>query len=407
MKPKKNKKKNLSFDIYTNTSKIKWGALGISLIIIVASIIYTDVLVEKLQQREKRQIELYAKALEYAMNVSEGESLLFLTEEIITRNSSVPIIWADSYGKPLDSKNISFRSNATESEKEAILKERIKLMKEQHKPIKIVITDDNGVEYDYSYVYYQNSFLLTQLKYYPYVQLSFIAFFGFLAYLAFHYSKLSEQNRVWIGLAKETAHQLGTPLSSLMAWIEYLKIDPDFNNPEVITELEKDTHRLEMITNRFSSIGSVPTLKKEDLVSGIRANVSYLQRRISSKVKIGVQAQPEFIEANINKALFDWVIENLCKNAVDAMAGMGEIKINIFKEDDSKIVIDVTDNGKGIPKTKAGQIFKPGFSTKQRGWGLGLTLVKRIVEQYHKGKIFLKSSEVGKGTTFRIILKGE
>jgi signal transduction histidine kinase len=232
-----------------------------------------------------------------------------------------------------------------------------------------------------------------------------IAVFAFLAYLAFSYSRKAEQNQVWVGLAKETAHQLGTPLSSLMAWIEYFKSDPKFADDEVIPELEKDVERLVMITARFSNIGSMPTLKPENLCEILYHITDYLRKRISSKIRINVNCPEEHIPLiSVNKHLFEWVIENICKNAVDAMPGKGEININLKVQPNNKLFIDIADNGKGISKSNVNRVFEPGFSTKKRGWGLGLTLAKRIIENYHRGKIFVKQSEINKGTTFRIIL---
>ena len=250
--------------------------------------------------------------------------------------------------------------------------------------------------------------MLTQLKYYPIAQLSVIAIFGMIAFLAFNYSKAAEQNRVWVGLAKETAHQLGTPLSSLMAWVEYFKTDPDLKNKEIITELEKDIARLDMITSRFSNIGSEPVLQSTNLLEVINETVNYLRKRVSTKVTIETSCFPnDNISAEINKPLFEWVIENLCKNAVDAMGGSGQIKIHILQASEATAVIDISDTGKGISKSRVSKIFQPGFTTKKRGWGLGLTLVKRIIENYHKGRIFVKSSDINSGTTFRISLNSK
>ena len=279
-------------------------------------------------------------------------------------------------------------------------------MEELYDPIFITFRDDQDQVIGYNYVYYKNSDLLTQLQFYPYVQLTVIAIFAIIAYLIFNYSKAAEQNRVWVGLAKETAHQLGTPLSSLMAWVEYFKTDEKLKNEEIVRELDKDIQRLEMITSRFSNIGSVPQLKNENIFDAVCQTVTYLQKRISTKVKFEVSAFPnKEIAAGINKPLFDWVIENICKNAVDAMEGAGKISIKILKANEGRVYIDITDTGKGIGKSKIARVFQPGYTTKKRGWGLGLTLVKRIVENYHQGKIFVKSSELDKGTTFRIILK--
>ena len=246
---------------------------------------------------------------------------------------------------------------------------------------------------------------MTQLTYYPYIQLSVIAIFAFIAYLAFNYSKVAEQNRVWVGMAKETAHQLGTPISSLIAWLEFFKTDKHFKNSKIITELDKDIKKLMLITERFSSIGSVPILNEENIVDVVNNSVTYLQSRVSSKVNLKVHAMYDQISANINVPLFEWVIENIFKNAVDAMGGEGNLNINIVEGSGWRVFVDISDDGKGIPKSKLKQVFNPGFTTKKRGWGLGLTLAKRIIENYHNGKVYVKSSEPDKGTTFRIVLR--
>jgi signal transduction histidine kinase len=279
-------------------------------------------------------------------------------------------------------------------------------MNSEHEPILIsLFPDGEGGESIFQYVYYRDSYLLRNLRYYPYIQLSVIAVFALMAYLAFSYSRRAEQNRIWVGLAKETAHQLGTPISSLMAWIDYLKSGAEANFDEISEELDKDARKLEMITQRFSSIGSQPSLQEENIVEVINTTIAYLRPRISRKVEIKVDTPSEDIKVPLNKALFDWVIENLCKNAVDAMSGIGEITIGIMEDHPQWITIDVSDNGKGIPGNKIKEVFKPGFTTKKRGWGLGLTLVKRIVENYHKGRIFVKNSQENVGTSFRIMLR--
>lgn len=278
-------------------------------------------------------------------------------------------------------------------------------MRKEHFPIKVTLRDNHGNLFGVQYIYYQNSYLLTQLKYYPYVQLSIIIIFGLITFGIFNYSRSAEQNQVWVGLAKETAHQLGTPLSSLIAWIEYLK--SSYPEDENIEELNKDIARLEMITARFSSIGSTPQLKSENAFDIVQSAIEYLQSRLSKKIKIHLSVFPNRnVEAKINKDLFQWVMENLCKNAVDAMEGIGDITVNILRVNDGMVAIDIKDTGKGIAKNRVGKIFQPGFTTKKRGWGLGLTLVKRIIENYHQGKIFVKRSEINKGTTFRILLNG-
>jgi signal transduction histidine kinase len=231
-----------------------------------------------------------------------------------------------------------------------------------------------------------------------------IAIFGFIAYLAFNYSKMAEQNRVWVGLAKETAHQLGTPLSSLMAWMEVIREDPEMKQKGMVEELEKDIQKLRIVTERFSSIGSVPTLKKENVVALINNVVTYLRPRVSARVSMEVFTLSENILADVHAPLFEWVIENLAKNAVDAMGNAGTIAIKILRGNEGKVFIDIIDSGKGIPRSKIEHVFRPGFTTKIRGWGLGLTFAKRIIETYHNGKIFVKSSEENIGTTFRIVL---
>ncbi len=385
-------------DIYKNKSMLKWIVLAVSIFISTGSILYTNVLVEQLKDTERRYINLFAKSLENTIN--EDVNLTFLTQEIIAPNTSIPVIWADADGNPIDTRNIEVDSTRGIAHINAQLKEEMKIMEDIYTPIPIQISDDN----DFQYIYYKNSFLLTQLTTYPYIQLSVIAIFGFIAYLAFSYSKTAEQNRVWVGLAKETAHQLGTPLSSLMAWLEHLKLDNDFKDQALVEELEKDIARLQMITERFSNIGSVPVLNEENVPKLINTIINYLRPRISSKVNIRVDTISENIIAKINAPLFEWVIENLCKNAVDAMSGVGNLHIKVMRGSDYKVFVDITDDGKGIPKSKIKQVFHAGFTTKKRGWGLGLTLVKRIIEIYHSGRIFVRSSEPDVGTTFRIVL---
>jgi two-component sensor histidine kinase len=396
-----------SDDLYENRQVAKYVVLVISILIGMGSIYYTNVLVEKIKLREQRLISLYAKTLEYFANEDVDLNFNFIFEEIIVANNSIPVIVTDEVGNPTEFKNIERVENVkTEKERRKILLEELEEMKADHEPILISLKYDLSQGTSNQYVYYKNSFLLTQLKYYPYVQLIILAIFGLVSYMVFNYSKIAEQNRVWVGLAKETAHQLGTPLSSLMAWSEYLKLDAEPKTVELAGELDKDIKRLEMITARFSSIGSVPILKNENIFEAIHEIVNYLQNRLSTRVKFEITAFPhQFLTAQINKPLFDWVIENICKNAVDAMAGVGTITIKVLKANEGELFIDISDTGKGIPKSKISQVFKAGFTTKKRGWGLGLTLVKRIIENYHKGKIFVKSSDAQHGTTFRIVLQ--
>ena len=392
-------------EFYQDNTKLKWIILAVSIVISIGSIYYTNILVNQLKERETRQVRLYAKALEYTLNDTEN-NILFITEEIIYKNSSIPTILTNEDGEFVYSGNLDIDPSWTPKKKNQMLEQELSEMRKTYPPIEIVLKDPNtGEVFGKQFVYYKNSFLLTQLIAYPYIQLSVIAIFGFISYLAFNYSKAAEQNRVWVGLAKETAHQLGTPLSSLMAWIEVLRDDPDIKNKGIVDELDKDIHKLTVVTERFSSIGSTPTLKDENIYQLISNVVSYLEPRVSAKVKIELYTLSENIIAKAHAPLLEWVIENLCKNAVDAMENSGTIAIKILRGSEGKVFVDISDTGKGIPKANMSNVFKAGFTTKKRGWGLGLALAKRIVELYHEGRIFVKSSEENQGTTFRIELK--
>jgi len=357
-------------------------------------------IVEALGEREKQQIELYAETIRYVMTSDENADINFFFERIkkINENNTIPVIWKDGSGH-LNSINIPMNESLPSEDRQEILKLKLQeIILENNKPIEM----DMGFQKEY--IYYGNSKLLKLLRYYPLSQLTVVLIVGFLGYIFFSYSRRAEQNKVWVGLAKETAHQLGTPLSSLTAWVEILRNEPHIN-PDIVTELGKDIQRLETITTRFSNIGSTPILKEEDLLELISGFLNYLKIRISTKVHIGIQSSlaPNQM-ANVNKYLFEWVIENICKNAVDAMSGTGDILIQLSEGKNNQLVIDISDSGKGISAKNTSKIFSPGFSTKKRGWGLGLTLAKRIVENYHEGKLVLKSTEVNKGSTFRISL---
>ncbi|MCZ8022236.1 MAG: sensor histidine kinase [Cyclobacteriaceae bacterium] len=395
-----------TMNLYTSQARWKWIVLLVSVCISSGSIWYTNVLVNQLKGQEKDQIQLYAKTLEYTVNENDasGDNINFITQEILFQNNSIPIIIADERGEVLDYRNVDVDTTLHKAEITKFLKDEIETMREQYEPIKISLMD-NGQVFAVQYIYYENSFLLTQLIAYPYIQLSVIAIFAIISYLAFNYSKEAEQNRLWVGLAKETAHQLGTPLSSLMAWMEVLRDDTNLREKGIVDELEKDVKKLTIVTERFSSIGSVPVLKQENVVLLINNVVQYLRPRISAKVRLEVYTLSETIYANVHAPLFEWVIENLCKNAVDAMGSSGLIAIKILRGSESKVLIDISDTGKGIPRSKIPMVFNPGFTTKKRGWGLGLALAKRIIESYHNGQIFVKSSEENQGTTFRIVLK--
>lgn len=312
--------------------------------------------------------------------------------EVVLNSASVPVIYADSSGEVIEYGNLDSGKVA----EPGYLAAQIDIMKDQNEPIEIEL--EEGVV---NYIYYKDSLLLQQIQYYPYVQLGIIAFFLLVAYYAFSNARKAEQNQVWVGMSKETAHQLGTPISSLVGWVEYFK-EQDIN-PKVIAELEKDIGRLELITERFSKIGSKPDLHPQPIGPVLQEAVDYLKTRASKQVVFSLEMEQQPLHAQINPPLFNWVIENLVKNALDAMEGRGEITISVSQQGD-KLAIDVSDTGKGIPKSRFNSVFQPGYSTKKRGWGLGLSLTKRIIENYHKGKIFVKSSVIGKGTTFRILL---
>jgi K+-sensing histidine kinase KdpD len=391
-------------EFYKDNTNLKWIILFVSVLICLSTILFTNVLVTQLKQRERNQVKLYAKALEFTNNYTSNE-ILFVTEEILFKNNSIPTILVDKNNNIISYNNIDVDSLWSKKKKDKFLQDELRAMKEEYPPIDILLEDENHKVFATQKVYYKNSFLLAELTIFPYIETSILAIFGFIAYLAFSYSKTSEQNRVWVGLAKETAHQIGTPLSSLMAWVEVLRDDPELKNKSFVDELDRDIRKLRVVTERFSSIGSTPVLKKENIFHLVNNVVSYLQPRLSSKVKIEVYTLSENIEANVHAPLFEWVLENLCKNAVDAMENTGTIAIKILRGSDRKVLIDISDTGKGIPKKLIQSVFKPGFTTKKRGWGLGLALAKRIIEMYHEGKIFVKSSDEAQGTTFRIVLK--
>ncbi len=314
--------------------------------------------------------------------------------EVAVNSASVPVIYTDSTKlNVIQSGNV----DSLKIKNPVYLKTTLEAMASQNQPIEVEFGDGGK-----SYIFYQESILLTQLKYYPYVMFTIIGLFLLVAYLLFSTARRVEQNQVWVGMAKETAHQLGTPLSSLIAWLEFLKSKG--LDPETAVEIEKDVKRLETITERFSKIGSVPKLDTVDLVKVLNDSMNYMKLRTSKNVLFSIDTNNQKeVFAQLNIPLFEWVIENLIRNAVDAMNGNGAIAITL-SDQTQFVYIDISDNGKGIPKSKYKTVFEPGFTTKQRGWGLGLSLTKRIIENYHLGKIFVKNSEIDKGTTFRIVL---
>lgn len=396
--------------LYDQKSRIKLLVLLLALLIAGATVVYTNVLVQRLSEREQHQIDLYAKTLRYLINTEDTKNLQFLQEQIIEANTTIPVILTD--GENInDAKNLGLGAHLSEADSVRKMNAVLLEMQKRHPPIVIELAGGTR-----NYVFYQDSRLLRQLRTYPLVQLGVIASLAVMAYISFSYSRRAEQNRVWVGLAKETAHQLGTPLSSLVGWQSYLRESERFHDEPIVEELGKDIKRLEIITERFSNIGSVPVLKAENFYLTTRNAIAYLEARVSRKVKFSIETElPLDTPACINVPLFDWVVENICKNAVDAMDGRGSITLRLRRVKPRRqwwrrraphpqVAIDITDTGKGIPKNKLESVFLPGYTTKKRGWGLGLALARRIIENYHQGRLYVKSSEVGKGTTFRLVL---
>lgn len=383
---------------YESKSKVKLVIILLALAVAVGSVFYTQTLVQKLAEREQKQIDLHAAALEFIANSEPNENISFLFNEIIESNHSIPVILTDADTAIINSRNI-LEPDWPEDKKETILNEELAQMIEHHQPIVVEISE--GFK---NYIWYRNSDMLTRLKWYPYIQLGTIAILILSGYLAFSYFRTAEQDRIWAGMAKETAHQLGTPLSSLMAWVEYLRETEMKPSPEILDELDKDIQRLQLVAGRFSQIGSKPVLKEESATEALSELLAYLKPRVSNKIQINKEVYHQHDLLPINKPLFQWVVENLIKNAIDAIEGQGSITLITQETEAGKFALDIKDTGKGMSSKEAGNIFNPGFTTKKRGWGLGLTLAKRIIEEYHKGRLFIKATEQGKGTTFRITL---
>ncbi len=375
-------------------NKGKFFILLSALIISAASMWYTNSLVNDLEAEERQKMLIWAEAnKEMQETPLTGDVSLYMFK-IMTENKTIPRILVDGSGKILNSMNLDPEK---ENDEEYLLQE-LEEMKNQNEPI-IIELSDNQV----NYIYYKDSILLTDLFFYPYLQFFIILLFLSVVYFALTVSKRAEQNQLWVGMSKETAHQLGTPISSLLAWIELLKSRESDNT--LLNEVSKDVNRLEKITERFSRIGSAPVLKEVNICQVLLNASEYLRTRTSSRVSFEQEfSADDNIVAPVNVELFEWVIENLWKNALDAMNNIGEIAVAVA-ENGNSVFIDFTDIGKGIPKSKFKNVFKPGYTTKLRGWGLGLSLTKRIIEDYHKGKIFIKYSEPGRGTTFRIVLR--
>lgn len=377
----------------SNKIKTNFLLLIIAGFIGLSTIYITNRFVHQLSIEERKKIDLWAAGIRELTNLSDNRQDFTFIFEVIQNNSTVPVLLADEEGNVLSYRNIE-KDQFKDSLSTARLLEK---MKAEHEPIEINLLHDVK-----NYVYYMDSTTLKKLSYYPYIQLLIIILFIVVSYYAFSQSRKAERNGIWVGMAKETAHQLGTPTSSLMACLTILKE----KNPDdlVLNELEKDIHRLEIITDRFSKIGSSQSLNTNNLVDMLDKSIEYLRSRISKEIYFQKNYKTnETINIPLNITLMEWVIENIVKNSVDAMNGVGTLTFNII--DNTQVVfIDIVDTGRGIPKSKFKDVFRPGYTTKSRGWGLGLTLSKRIVEDYHNGKIFIKSSEINKGTSFRIVL---
>ena len=359
-------------------------------VIVGISIIFTNHLAASIAKEEHRKMETWAEATRLLLN-DEYSDFIF---NIIEQNENIPVIIVDDRDRYISSRNF----NEPKINVEQYYEKQIKRLKATNPPIEIKLDETTS-----QYIYYDNSNLLKMLEYFPYIQLSIIALFLMLVIWAISTDKRAEQDKLWAGLSKETAHQLGTPISSLMAWNEILKTKIG-ENDIIISEINKDVERLKIITERFSKIGSIPELSKQNISKITEQAVNYMLNRTSKKITYSVEDTSTEHICLISTPLFEWVIENLCKNAIDAMEGKeGSIDFELFNQEDT-LIIEVTDSGRGIERGKFKSIFEPGYTTKQRGWGLGLSLAKRIIEEYHEGKIFVKSSELGLGTTFRIEL---
>ena len=393
-------------DIYARKQKWKFGLVGVAIIIGVSSLFVTNILVRELKSEERKKIELWAAATKQLVGLT-GEGDYSLAIKVISENNNIPVILVDDCDTILESRNFQIYTkidsfffkigllSPSQITQQFLRKELNNIKNSGEAPIEVNIVGDK------QWIYYQDSALLNRLRFYPIYQLGFIGVFMIIAYFIFSSSRRSEQNQVWAGMAKEAAHQLGTPLSSLMAWVELLKSKDETKN--MVLEMEKDIIRLETITDRFSKIGSKPTLENMNIVNLVKKSTKYLNSRFPDKVIIETIFEKNQILVPVSQVLLNWVIENICKNAVDAMKGSGKITVSL-NEEKTHVLINISDNGEGIDKSIIKNIFMPGVTSKKRGWGLGLSLSKRIVEEYHKGSLFVMQSAKGMGTTFTIRL---
>ena len=371
---------------FNNFRNAKYVLIAVAAVIAVASLLVSNLIVDDLKREEERRMKVWASAMSSLISADVDEDVS-LEEEILSSNKTIPVIMVSEEGDILSFNNIP----------EQKLEKRAAAMRDSGTMIEVPLGDGNN-----HYIYYADSDTLVQLAYYPYIQLAVVVVFFVICFVAILNSKRAEQNRVWVGLSKETAHQLGTPISSLMAWVEVLK--GKYPGDELLPEMARDVERLQMVAERFSKIGSKSEPVTADVNCVIEKAVGYMKRRSPAKVQYDIKLADAPLLVALNVPLVEWVVENLCKNAIDAMGGVGEISV-VVSETDDKVLVDVADTGKGIAKSQWNDVFKPGFTTKPRGWGLGLSLAKRIVEEFHRGRIYIKKSVPGKGTTFRVELK--
>lgn len=375
--------------------QVKILLVVMAVVMSVGSLVISHFLVRDLKREEQRKMEIWAEAMR-SLNSADEYTDLTLVLTVLNSNSTIPVVVLDREGEVQDYRNIPLREGSAEEQMRAV-KRKAQSMMDAGRVIRVYLSST-----DYMEICYADSLLLRRLAWWPYVQLGLVFVFVVVAIFALLSSKRAEQNKVWVGLSKETAHQLGTPISSLMAWQEMLR--EAYPDDELLPEMGKDVERLQRIAERFSKIGSLPELHPESLNEVLSAVTQYISRRASNRVRLTCTVPQQPLIVPMCSSLFEWVVENLCKNAIDAMDGQGSITLTASTEG-SLAVVEVADTGKGIPKNKFRTVFTPGFTTKKRGWGLGLSLAKRIVEEYHHGRIYVKNSEVGRGTTFRIELK--
>ena len=365
--------------------------LTILLVIVVLSVSFTTRLANKFAEEEYRKIELWAEATRQLIMADENDNIDLILS-VMEGNTTIPVYMVDSAHQLLLSRNVQ----EPKHNKEEFYKQRINDLRLSQDPI-VVQVDEEVTQY----IYYEDSTLLRRLYWFPYIQLAVIIAFIAIAVIALIMAQRSEQNSLWVGLSKETAHQLGTPISSLNAWNELLKAT--YPNDALLPQMDEDIRRLQMIAERFSKIGSQPTLDQQAILPIIQSAMEYMRVRTSNKITYTLQADTD-CQVLVCKPLFEWVIENLCKNAIDSMEGKGDITLSLTKQE-NKVYLDIADTGKGIDRRHFKTIFKPGYTSKKRGWGLGLSLAKRIIEDYHRGKLFVKRSQIGVGSTFRITLE--